>query len=254
LKIRFLVEKGVNEYQSLCQSLKYLEVAISAQNSYLKIESTELRYRSRKQQAFYQFVIDNITDNIDKNAFQEQVKAKLAEILPSVNSEEGKEALKAYLTELNKIAQHDLGLKLLSLFKKYQLADFAILRKVSELVEQVNGQDLQEDKNLIAIILANYDVLEKLAPIIQISKNDINPKTFAKLLQYMGLVKRYEKAFQEFQELIKVLRQWEKSFNALNVIREQYPSIKYKIPKEFSEKIPGLNIYQKYQEYMISHQ
>lgn len=63
------------------------------------------------------------------------------------------------------------------MFKKYQLADFAILRKVSELVEQVNGQDLLEDKNLMALILTNYDVLEKLAPIIQISKQDINPNT-----------------------------------------------------------------------------
>jgi hypothetical protein len=254
LKIRILVAKGANEYQSFCQSLKYLEVAIAAQNSYLKIESTELRYRSRKQQAFYQFVIDNITDNIDKNAFQERVKVKLDEIIPSVNSEEGKEALKAYLNEIDKIAQHDLGLKLLSLFKKYQLADFAILRKVSELVEQINGQDLQDDKHLIALILANYEVLEKLAPIIQISKKDLNPQTFAKLLQYMGLARRYEKAFQEFQNLIKVLRQWEKAFNSLQNIREQYPSDKYQIPKEFSTKIPGLNIYQKYQEYMNSHQ
>lgn len=97
LKLRYKVSQGVKEYQNLGLNIKYLEAAIIAQNSYLKIEQTELRYRSRKQQAFYQFVIDNITDNIDKNVFQEQVKTKLAEVIPLVNTEEGKEALKAYL-------------------------------------------------------------------------------------------------------------------------------------------------------------
>lgn len=106
----------------------------------------------------------------------------------------------------------------------------------------------------MAIILTNYEVLEKLAPIIQVNEKNLNPQMFAKLLQYMGLVRRYEKAFQEFQNLIQVLRQWEKPFNSLQIIREQYPNTKYQTPKEFAEKIPGLNLYHKYQEYINSHE
>ncbi|VEP17405.1 conserved hypothetical protein [Hyella patelloides LEGE 07179] len=252
VKLKKQVDKGTQEYQQICQSIKYLEVAIAAQGSYLRIEQTELRYRSRKQQAFYQFVTDNITDDVDKSAFQDRVKRKLAEVIPLVNSQEGREALQTYTTEINKVSQHDLGLKLLSLFKKYQLEDFTILRKVSDLVEQVNAQDLLEDKNLMVLILENYDVLEKLAPILQIAEKDIQPEFFAKILQYMGLVRRHEKAFQKFQELIKVLQQWQKPFNSLKIIREQYPSSEYKLPKEFSEKIPGLNIYKKYEKYLNS--
>lgn len=250
IQLRNKVAKGANEYQQISQSIKYLEVAIAASSSYLKIEQTELRYRSRRQQAFYQFVIDNITDDIDKNTFRDRVKNKLNEILPLINSEEGSSALKTYLVEINKISQHDLGLKLLALFKKYQLADFAILRKVSDIVEQINGQDVLLDKNLMAIILDNYDILENLAPIIGIAKENVKPETFIKILQYMGLVRRYEKAFQEFQELIKVLKQLQKPYQSLKLVREQYPAHQYRVPKEFSQKIPGLNTYQKYEKYL----
>lgn len=253
MQLRNKVAKGVNEYQQISQSIKYLEVAITASGSYLKIEQTELRYRSRRQQAFYQFVIDNITDDIDKNTFRDRVKNKLDEILPLINSDEGSSALKTYLVEINKISQHDLGLKLLALFKKYQLADFAILRKVSDIVEQINGQDVLSDKNLMAIILDNYDILENLAPIIGIAKENVKPETFIKILQYMGLVRRYEKAFQEFQELIKVLKQWQKPYQSLKLVREQYPAHQYRVPKEFSQKIPGLNTYQKYEKYLDNY-
>lgn len=254
IQLRNKVAKGANEYQQIGQSIQYLEVAITAASSYLKIEQTELRYRSRKQQAFYQFVIDNITDDIDKNAFRDRVKNKLAEILPLVNSEQGSSALKTYVVEINKISQHDLGLRLLALFKKYQLTDFAILRKVSDIVEQINAQDVLSDKNLMIIILENYDILEKLAPIIGIAKEDVKPETFTKILQYMGLVRRHEKSFQQFKELIKVLKQWQKPYQSLKQVREQYPVHQYRVPKEFSKQIPGLNIYQKYERYLDNYQ
>lgn len=254
IQLRNKVARGANEYQQISQSIQYLEVAIAASSSYLKIEQTELRYRSRKQQAFYQFVIDNITDDIDKNTFRDRVKNKLAEILPLVNSEQGSNALKTYVVEINKISQHDLGLRLLALFKKYQLTDFAILRKVSDTVEQINAQDVLSDKNLTTIILENYEVLEKLAPIIGIAKEDVKPETFTKIMQYMGLVRRHEKSFQQFQELIKVLKQWQKQYRSLRLIREQYPVHQYRVPKEFSKQIPGLNIYQKYEKYLDNYQ
>ena len=254
IQLRNKVARGINEYQQIGQSIQYLEVAITASSSYLKIEQTELRYRSRKQQAFYQFVIDNITDDIDKFVFRDRVKNKLTEILPLINSEEGSSALKTYLVEINKISQHDLGLRLLALFKKYQLTDFAILRKVSDIVEQINAQDVLSDKNLMIIILENYEVLEKLAPIIGIAKEDIKPKTFTRILQYMGLVRRHEKSFQQFQELIKVLKQWQKPYQSLKQVREQYPVHQYRVPKEFSQQIPGLNIYQKYEKYLDNYQ
>lgn len=69
----------------------------------------------------------------------------------------------------------------------------------------------------------------------------------------MGLVRRHEKSFQEFQELIKVLKQWQKPYQSLKLIREQYPVHQYRLPKGFTQKIPGLNTYQKYEKYLDNY-
>lgn len=254
LQLRNKIQQGAKERQPMCLSIKYLEVGIIAQSSFLQLEQTELRYRSRKQQDFYQFVTDSITDDIDRIVFRDRVKRKLAEVLPLIHTEEGRDALKAYLKEVDQISHYDLGLKLLSLFKKYQLADFTILRKVSDIVEQSTAESLLTDDNLKVVVLKNYDVLEKLAPIIEIDQEDMKPKFFTKVIQYLGLSRRHEKSFQEFQALIKVLKQWQKTSNSLKTIREEYFNSEYRLPKEFYKDIPGLNVYKKYEEYIKNHQ
>ena len=250
LQLRGKINQGYRQKEPVCLSVKYLEVGILAQSSFLRLEQTELRYRSRNQQNFYNFVADNITDDIDKKAFGDRVQDKLIEIVPKINTEEGKKALQSYFDEVKNIAQYDLGLKLLSLFKKYQLADFTILRKVSDIVEQASAENLMTDDNLKLVVLENYETLKKLAPIIELEESDIKPQFFSKVLQYLALGRRYEKAFQEFQNLIKVLKQWENSYDSLKVIRQQYSNKEYSLPKEFYQDIPGLNVYHKYQEYL----
>ena len=248
--LRHKVEAETAGYEKIGQSIKYLEVAIAAQSSYIKLESTELRYRSRKQQAFYEFVTSNITDEIDKDEFRTLVKKKLAEVAPLIASEEGRNALKSYLKEVNKIAEHDLGLKLLALFKKYQLADFTILRKVADIVERVNAQDVISEQNLTVIVLENYDTLKKLAPIIEIAEEDISPETFTKILQFMGLITRHGTAYNKFQDLLKVLRKWQEPSESLKLLREQYSKEKYQLPEEFTASIPGQETYSKYAKYL----
>ena len=201
----------------------------------------------------YQFVADNITDNVDKDAFRDRVKRKLSEILPLVNSEQGRNALKSYVQEVEKISQHDLGLKLLSLFKEYELDDFTILRTISNLVEQVKAQDILTDKNLMILVLGNYEMLEKIAPVLGIAVENVKPAFFTKILQYMGLVRRYENAEMHFQSLVKTIRQWQKPFNSLKIIRQQYYNSEYHLPKGFYQEIPGLNIYHKYKSYLSLH-
>ena len=51
------------EYQSLGNSAELLRVAIQAKDSFLKIEQTELRYRSLKQQDYYDFVFQLLEEN-----------------------------------------------------------------------------------------------------------------------------------------------------------------------------------------------
>ncbi|HHP7232184.1 MAG TPA: hypothetical protein ACFCUY_15155 [Xenococcaceae cyanobacterium] len=252
IQLRKQVEQSSGEYQTIGESIKLLEVAIAAQSSFLKIEATELRFRSRKQQEFYRFVIDNLESNITKDEFRNKITQKLAEIIPLLNSEQGKAALQSYLQEVNQISQHGLGLKLLGLFKKYQLADFTILRTISDIVKQLEAKDLLDHKQLVILILEHLEVFEKLAPIIGISERENSPNTYAKMMQYMGLVYRYETAYNDFVRLIKLLKQWQKPYNTLLAIRNEYPAKQYRLPKEFSLDIPGIAVFKKYEKYLDS--
>jgi hypothetical protein len=250
LKIKKDVEKGIPEYKQLHHSVELLRVAIATKDSFLRIEQTELRYRSKKQQEFYQFVLDTITEEPDKNKFRDKVKKKLAEIVPLLNTEEGRSALQSYLKEVNIISEHEFGLKLFSLFKQYQLADFTILKNISDIVNQLQGYDLLAPKKLVILIIENYEIFEKLAPIIGFFSDNKAPEDYAPILQYIGLINRHQHSYEKFQQLIKILKQWQKPYNSIKLIREEYTADRYRIPLEFTKAIPGLNVYKKYEKYV----
>jgi hypothetical protein len=253
VKIKHNIRKGGEEYQQLNNRVELLRAAILAQKSFLRLEQTELRYRSRKQQEFYRFVADNISDssdNIDKQAFNNKVKKKQAEILPLITTEEGRAALDSYVKEINVISQYDLGLKLLALFKQYELADFSILKTVSDIVETLQAKDLLTAKNLVSLVIENYEVFEKLSPILSISKAESSPAVYARILQIIGLIERHADAYIKFGQLVELLKKWDKLHQSIAMVRQAYTSDKYTIPQEFKEKIPGLNVYQKYGKYL----
>ena len=251
-KIKQAIKQESQEYKKLGYSGELLRIAIAAQSSFLKIEQTELRFRSYKQQEFYRFVEDSLSQDIDKNRFRDLAEKKLAEIVPLLNTEEGKQALQGYLKEIKIISEHELGLKLLSLFKKYQLADYAILKRVSDITSQLEGRDLLASKNLVVLVIENYEVFEKLGPIIGIPEAESSPDVYAKLLQYIGLNYRYQDSFAKFEQLLNILKKWQKPYQTIVALRQEYNSSNYRLPKEFFQPIPGLNIYKKYEKYGLS--
>ena len=248
VKIKQSIEKGIEEYQNLNHRAELLKVAIATQSSFLKIEQIELRFRSRNQQEFYQFVADSLTQDLDKAKFRDRVKRKLAEIIPLINTEEGRNALQSYLNEIDKISRHKLGLKLLSLFKKYQLEDFTILKRVSDIVNQFKGHDLLTPKQLVSSVINDYEIFEKLGFIIGVSDSENSPETYANILQHIGLISRHEKSYEKFEQLLKALNKWEKPYKTVVMIRQQYKASEYRLPQEFHQEIPGLNIYKKYEK------
>lgn len=250
VKIRQSIEKGLEEYKAIGDRAELLKVAITAQSSFLRIEQTELRFRSRHQQEFYQFVIDSLNQDIDKAKFRNQIKRKLADIIPLLNTEEGREALQAYLKEIDKISEHKLGLKLLALFKQYQLADFTILKRVSAIVNQFKEYDLLTAKSLVTFVINDYEIFEKLGPIIGVSESESSPETYANILQHIGLISRHEKSYEKFQQLLEALRKWQKPYKKISMIRQEYQASEYRLPQEFSQDIPGLNIYKKYEKFL----
>jgi len=249
VKMKYCLARGIEEYAGLDQSIKLLQGAIEAKNSYLTLDQTEFRYRSSKQQDFYQYVESLLaSDYEDKAAFQARVAEKLLETLPDVKTEEGKVALKAYQTELERLAEYELGLKLLSLFKAYQLADYSVLSTVSDIVETFREKQTLDYPSLVVLVISKYEVFEKLKNIIGVADNKNKPETYARMMQYIALTYRHGKSYAQFAELLQVMRQWYLPYRAILDIRQRYPRSSFKLPKQFSEDIPGVAIYDKYRK------
>lgn len=250
VKIKINMYKEAEGYRGLGKCVDLLEAAIIAQKSFLRLEQTELRYRSRKQQEFYQHVADILNEDIDREDFAEKIDRKQTDILPAITTEEGKAAIATYVKELKILSKYKLGLKLLALFKQYELKDFSILKRVSDVVEGFQGVDLISSDNLISPVLENYESFEKLGPILGICEAESTPKAYAKILQVIGLTNRHGKAYREFEQLVELLKKWEKPYKTIAMIREEYTEDKYTLPSEFKEDIPGKSTYQKYAEYL----
>lgn len=273
IKIKSFFATNREQYQGLQNSAELLALAVKAQANFLKIEQTELRYRSTKQQEYYQFVIDFLgekfaEDNNELEAgaiisqkkenqkysreeFKQQIRAKLENIKHTIKTEQGKQALEDYTESLEALAEEkDIGLKLLYLFKKYNLTDFSILRTISDMVIYLQDKNMQNTKAMQDLVVKNGDIFLKVGKIIGIPKSKENSETYGRILQYLALTKKHENSIKQFTKLMEVLKQWTNFNKTITDIREEYPSTQYKQPDEFKQEIPGIFLYQKYGEYL----
>jgi len=215
LRIKIGMKNEAEGYQGLGNCVDLLQAGIIAQKSFLRLEQTELRYRSRKQQELYGYVAENLQGEIDRADFVAKIKKKKAEILPLVTTEEGRDAVDSYTKELNNLSKYELGLKLLSLFKQYELDDFSILKNISDVVETLEGKDLVNSDDLVSPVLEHYESFEKLGPIIGIAPAQSTPQAYAKILQVIGLTSRHGKSYLQFAQLVSLLKKWEKPYKAM---------------------------------------
>lgn len=250
LKIKINMAKEAEGYQGLSNCVDLLQAGIIAQKSFLRLEQTELRYRSRKQQEFYRYVAESLAEEIEQEAFMRKIKKKKTEILPLITTQEGRDAIDVYSKELKVLSQYQLGLKLLALFKQYELQDFSILKNISDVVEALAGKDLIKSDDLVSAILEHYESFEKLGPIIGIAPAESTPQAYARILQVIGLTNRHGKSYLEFEQLVKLLKKWETPYKAIAIVRKEYTEGEYNIPAEFKQDIPGEQTYQKYAEYL----
>jgi hypothetical protein len=245
-KIKSYIARSIDEYANLDETIEMLKVAIDAQNSFLQIDSTESRYCSSSQQTLYKFVNLLLTQELDTTIFKQQVEQKFEEVLPLLKTEEGKVALQSYVEAVSKISEHPLGLKLLLLFKKYQLDDYSTLRSVANTIALLDSEDLLNLDALLLLVMVKYDVFEKLGPIVGIEEQYNRQETYAKMLQYIGLKSRHEAAYEKFQEFLLLIKQWEIHYQSIVNVRQKYVSTEYRLPKDFITEVPGFALYQKY--------
>lgn len=247
-KIKSYIARSIDEYANLDEVIELLRVAIEAQTSFSTIDSTESRYCSSSQRKLYDFVNSLLTQEIDTAVFKQQVEQKLEEVLPLLQTEEGKVALRAYVAEISKISENPLGLKLILLFKKYQLDDYSTLRSVSNTINLLEAEDLLNLDALLLLVMVKYDVFEKLGPIVGIAEQHNRPETYSKMLQYIGLKSRHEVSYQKFQDFLLLIKQWEIHYNTIVNVRNKYSEKDYQLPKEFNSEPPGFGLYQKYKD------
>ena len=252
MKLRHCLKENIKGYEGLYEPTKLVQIAIQAQDSFLKIDQAEHRYRGSKQQEVYEFVnerlvsIEEMTDST--NIFRAQLDNKVQEMLSQIKTEEGREALKAYAKELDRIADHELGLKLLSLFKTYNLNDYSILKKISDFVTSLKKANLLDFRGLVSLVMTHLDVFTQLGRIVGISEKKNVPETYAIILQYIALEYRHGMVRIKFEGLLEIMRKWYKPYMIVTNIRNQFSQEQYQIPKDFTEAIPGLKIYDKYKK------
>ena len=249
VRIQYALGKGHDEYADLTHSAELLRVGVKAKNSFLKIEQIEVAYRGPKQNAFYDYIQDLLTQNLNKETFLTQVKDHVQTLVEGIKSKEGKASLQSYTEQLEILSEHEFGLKLLSLFKQHKLSDYSVLRAVSDMVNRLHNSELFDLKSLIAEVASQAQMFEKLGNIIGLPPQKRDPETYAKLLQYLALSEKYQSAYDKFQELVALLEDWQKHREIITTIRKEYSPKEYKYPKEFRVAIPGQDIYDKYGSY-----
>lgn len=144
-------------------------------------------------------------------------------------------------------------LQLISSWKQQELTKYSILKNISDIVQSIPTEYRQDLKAFTILVKANYKLFEQIAPIIKIPAGKNTPETHASILQYVTLAHEYQAEYSRFQELSQILAMWENSYQKILDIREQYNNNQYKQPQEFSQEIPGLELYQKYSSYLPNH-
>lgn len=250
LQIKNKFSEGLNEYKGLNTYVRLLQVAIEAKNSFLAIEQIELLYRSSQQQNFYNLVFHLLKKDVSNERFYQFIHQKLTEVLPNIKTEKGKRALECYVNALDSLSHKDeLGLKLLYLFKKYQLTNYSILQEVSNLVDILQTQDIRKTGSLVKIVKKYNNIFDKLGKILEIPEEKNDPFTYATMLQYIVLQSKYARVYCQFQKLTEVLGNWNKFYKTVESIRRQYSWNQYQQPKDFKQKLTTLDLYKKYYHY-----
>lgn len=277
LDIKSSFTRDIDQYKGLQNSAELLEVAIAAQSIFLRIEQIESRYHSSKQQEYYDYVMSLLDEQFAEKKepkeekeegllkgkkvevkkvysfteFQEKIETKLTEIRETIKSEQGQIVLDDYAESLKLLAsKKELGLKLLYLFKQSNLKDLSVLKTLSDMVNYLQDKNLKNTKAVMDLVDKNQDIFRQVTRIIGLPKSKETLETYATLLQYLALSKKHEENSEQFFRLMAVMKEWLSLSKVITNNRQDYPGSRYDLPEEYSAKIPGVSIYEKYADYI----
>lgn len=249
-KIKFCLHHNQNEYQELKESIQLFKDAIKVQKSYQTISQIESMCQGIKQNEFYSYVYREMKTIDNLQTFHKRINSKLSEILPHVKTEEGKSNLQNYIQELSYVCQNEFMFNLFASFSQKQLEKFSILKSIAEVTDSLKGKDIIELKALTCLVMVHYDNFEILGEMINITGKKSSPDTYARIIQYIILEKRHQQSYDKFDQLMNAMRQWYPYYQSIVGLRDEYSQTEYTIPKDFTQEIPGIELYHKYKNYL----
>lgn len=249
VRIKHAFAAGQEGYENLDRYLQLLHAGISTKNMFVALERMEFKFFGSKQALLYNYVETLFQSNIQQAEFLDRLYDKFTEVQPQLRTVEGKAVLEQYYQNLEKISKHQFGFRLLRSFKRHKMTNYSMLNTVAEIINGLDRLDLHDLGVLNTEVIAHYETFQRLGEVLGMPESLSNPKTFGRMLQYVALEEKYKAAYPKFQELVVILEQWYKHFTIAQNLRHEYNPKQYKQVKEFSTKIPGVALYNKYKVY-----
>lgn len=252
VKTKNNLKREVAGYQGLENSASLLEAALQAKESFIGIEQIEFQYRGFVQQEFYNQVFQLLSQQLSQPVFLKLLDRLANQAIDRGKSKEGKTAIQTYIKEIKSLAsKHNLGLQLLYDFKHNQFEDFTILRKISQLIMSFQTQEVHDPETFLAEVDLNYDLFSDLGNIIKMPEHQQEPDGYAKLLQYIVLIDKHQRSYNQLEQLLAELKKWYHCYKKIIALRQHYNSEKYQQPSIFKKAIPGLVFYNRYQRWLL---
>lgn len=248
-KIKFALNRGEWGYSGFEQNIELLKVGIKAHKAFLGLEQVEFTFQGRSLGDMYDYVSSLCINKVRAEVFQRQVKGKFVETYPKLKTEEGKQALELYVKHLDDVSAHQLSLNLLYAFRQYKMQNYAIFKTIADMIRVLRREELMNFEALKIKVIEKIEIFESLSKVIGIPDSQATLNTYAQLLQYASLVEKHQTAFAQFQQMVVLFEEWKTINDKILILRQVYPSNKFKIPKEFKQEIPGSRLYQKYRVY-----
>lgn len=246
-KIKSYIAHNVYEYADLNAVVDMLNVAIAAQKSFAAIYQIESQFHSKIQQDFYDHVTNYLNrEELDRVELKKKVLRRAEIVCGELKTEEGRVAIATYASEIVKVSENDFGVELLRLFKKNHMSDYSIIGKIGESIDRLDGKDLVDLDGLMLMVLEKSNAFEKIGAVLDLREEANSPDTHRKVLQFIGLKKRYQASYAKFQDLLATVKEFHRYYQSITAIREKYPAKNYRVPIDFTVELPGLKLYKKY--------
>ena len=238
--------------QDFNQLAGFLQIILKHLDSLSTLGRIEAEFQQDSFQKLYKFTENIVAQKLAKLVFQEKLRKQKELIISNLSTAEEKLAVKTYVKELYAISEHSQVLEFYFFLKRHELDDWSLLNKLGNFIKNNEQDNLQELKVFVLIAKANDNWFKNLGQALGLSCSEEDSITFAKILQYLALLYKYESLYPQFERFLVYLAQWEKTYYYILCIRDKYSICHYHHPKTFKQNIPGFDIYKIYHDYLDS--